>query len=55
MACGTCGGRRSKNEKVVWQVTYRDGTQPPPFLTELEAKAAVSVKGGSYTRVLQRK
>lgn len=54
MACGSCGGRK-RGQTVVWQVTYRDGTKPPPFLTELEARAAVASKGGSYTRVIKRK
>lgn len=50
MACGSCGGRK-RGQKIAWRTTYKDGRPPQVFATELEARAAAEVSGGTYTRV----
>lgn len=47
MACGTCSGGRTA--KAVYVHTADDGTVKD-FNTEVEAKAAVARKGGSYVK-----
>jgi hypothetical protein len=45
MACGSCAA--SRNSKTTYKWTGADGTTKV-FSTEVEAKAAVARKGGSY-------
>lgn len=47
MACGSCSDRRSA--KSVYVHTADDGTVKD-FNTEVEARAAVARKGGSYVK-----
>jgi hypothetical protein len=53
-----CGcGKRKAGETVVWR-TQCAGQDPQDFLTEIEAKAAVSIcksGKGTYTRTAVRK
>jgi hypothetical protein len=46
MACGACA---SKNAKVTYLYTATNGTKTA-YSTEVEAKAAVARRGGSYTK-----
>jgi hypothetical protein len=51
-----CGCQKAKTgETYVWQVECKSDGEKRPYLTEIEAKAAVAVcKGsGTYTRVRQ--
>jgi hypothetical protein len=47
MACGACA---EKNKKVQYQHTSATGAKTT-FNTEVEAKAAVARKGGSYKKL----
>jgi hypothetical protein len=47
MACGTCSDRRSA--KTTYVHTAANGTVTD-FATEVEAKAAVARKGGTYVK-----
>lgn len=52
-----CNCGRKKNETMVWQATCA-GEDPRTFLTELEAKAFISVckaGKGAYTRTRKTK
>lgn len=44
MACGKCA---AKTAKITYLYTAKDGTKTP-YKSEVEAKAAVARRGGSY-------
>jgi hypothetical protein len=48
MGCA-CGGAKSSGPKPTWTVTHRDGTKKS-YNTEVEARMAVSRKGGTYVK-----
>lgn len=48
MACA-CKGR--KNQKYLWTPPASSGLEPVTYNTEIEAKAKVMRKGGSYKTV----
>jgi hypothetical protein len=53
MACGSCGRGRPAI-KVVYEVTYQNGSAKQEFGTKLEADAAVRRAGGGTIRPKQK-
>lgn len=44
--CGGGGARRSPGVQVKWMVTTASGEEKGPFLTQVEARMAVTAAGG---------
>ena len=52
MPCN-CGGKTASGQKVTYVATFSDGTTKT-YATEIDARVAVTKKGGSYRPSVER-
>lgn len=52
MPCN-CGGKTASGQKVTYVATFSDGTKQT-YATEIDARVAVTKRGGSYRPSVER-